>query len=153
MSVSVKGGDKIGPYLTNLVARANRGGTLRVGFLPGDVYPNGVSVASVAISNNFGDLARNIPARPFFSNLARSQRAAWAKRLKKLISENNMNVYDALEDLGVQIVGEVQDSIMTFVGVPLSPVTIRRKGHDKQLIETARLLESVAFSIGAGEEE
>jgi hypothetical protein len=153
MSATLKGGTKLAPYLLELAAKANRTGTLKVGFLPGDTYPDGTPVATVAIKNNFGYPAQNIPARPFFSNVVRANRNAWSRRFQLYIRNSDFNVYDALQQLGGEIVKEIQESILTFEGVPLKPRTIRKKGHDKQLIETRRMLESVAFSIGDGSED
>lgn len=58
---SISGGDKLGKYLDDLAKKLEQNGTLRVGFLETETYPeNGLPVAQVAYWNEYGATV-NVP--------------------------------------------------------------------------------------------
>jgi hypothetical protein len=96
---------------------------VKIGFLDGATYPDGMSVAQVALINNFGAPSKGIPPRPFFSNMVKRNSASWPGMLAKIIKANDGDVEKSLKLLGVAIEGELRDAIIATVAPPNSPVT------------------------------
>jgi hypothetical protein len=145
--VAIKGGDKLQRALAELTTKLTKYGTLRVGFLENATYPSGLKVALVATLNEYGVPSRNQPPRPFFRSLINSKEKEWGPAIAKLLKSTNYDVDQTLMLTGEAIKGQLQTSIRNFVGAPLSPRTIARKGHDKQLIDTGHMLSSVDFEV------
>lgn len=61
MAVKFKGGDRLERRLREIAENAGRANTVRVGFLEGATYPNGLPVAQIAAINEFGGTA-TVPA-------------------------------------------------------------------------------------------
>jgi len=118
-----------------------------IGWLPDAKYPDGTQVALVAAIQQFGAPSRGIPPRPFFSEMITEQSPAWPAAVKATLTNNDGDTAAMLEDMGALIAGQLAQKINTFVGVPLAPSTIARKGHDKQLIDTAHMLNTVDYIV------
>lgn len=61
MGVGFKGGEKLEAKLREIAEKAGRANTVRVGFLEGATYPNGLPVAYIAAINEYGGTAK-VPA-------------------------------------------------------------------------------------------
>jgi len=120
---------------------------LKVGFLQGATYPDGTSVPSVAAWNEFGVPAHNQPPRPFFRNMIAEQSAKWPKMAAVILKGNDNDVAATLDILGQEIQGRIKESITKLTEPALSPVTIARKGHEKPLVDTALMLNSVGYVV------
>jgi len=142
-----RGGDKWQAKIDRVVASLKDAAAVDVGFLPGATYPNGTPVALVAAVQNFGAPSRHIPPRPFFSEMILENKGHWPRDVVASLKRHDFEAKHALEDMGMLIKGELQQKINTFSGVPLKPETVRRKGHDKQLIETAHMVNSVDYQV------
>lgn len=122
--------------------------TLRVGFLENAKYPDGTSVAMVAAIQDYGAPAMKIPPRPFFRNMIRDELPGWPAVVKAALVRTNLDIPKAFDAIGQVIKGQLQQSIADYnAGPPLSPVTIARKGFDKQLIETAHMMNSADYEV------
>jgi hypothetical protein len=143
----LSGGDKLAKALAEMARRVSNPGTLRVGFLENATYPDGKPVALVAAIQNFGAPARNIPPRPFFSNMIREKSPSWPQAIAAQLQLANYDARLALERVGQGISGQLRQSIVNFNSVPLSPKTIARKGFDKQLVDTGHMLNSVSHLV------
>lgn len=144
----VSGGDKFNKALQDLSKRlSGPGPVVRVGFLSGARYPDGTSVAMVAAIQNFGAPSRNIPPRPFFSNMIRDKSRGWAAGILKQLKATNYDADLTLQRVGEGIAGQLRQSIRDFDGVPLKPRTIARKGFDKQLVDTGHMLNSISYEV------
>lgn len=132
--------------LRELVDRFGRGGQVRVGFLENATYPDGTSVATVAAAQNFGAPSRNIPPRPFFSNMVEEKQHEWPEALR-IALEGGASTDQALALLGEGMRGQLQQSIRDTNSPPLSPVTVERKGFDKPLIDKADMINSVGVEL------
>jgi hypothetical protein len=144
---SIKGGEQLDKYLSELSKKMANPGTLRVGFLENQTYPDGTSVATVAAIQNFGAPARGVPPRPFFSNMVASKSASWGNDLRSVLRRNGMNGKAALETMGVVIAGQLKDSIQETNSPPLASKTIARKGFDKPLVDTGVMLQSPSSEV------
>ena len=145
MMATITGGAKLESYLANLLAKSKGATKLEVGFFAGATYPDGTSVALVAATQNFG--SRTIPPRPFFSNMVAEKSPQWGAKVAALLEHNEGNSKIALEQMGLEIVGELKDSIVATNTPPLSPITIARKGFDKPLIDTSHMLNSIGSRV------
>jgi hypothetical protein len=118
---------------------------VRVGFLEGSEYPDGTPTAMVAAIQNYGAPAVGVPPRPFFSNMVADKKAGWPAAIAQALEASDYDAQKTLELVGEGIKGQLQQAIRDFVGAPLKPRTIKRKGFDKQLIDTAHMLNSADF--------
>lgn len=145
----VTGGDKAEDYIRKLTDKLKRGAVLKVGFLEGATYPDGTPVALVAAVQNYGAPAVGIPPRPFFSDMVEEKAPTWGDSLAKALDATDNDPVAALGIMGDGIKGQLQTAIRDFSGVPLQPATIQAKGFDKQLIDTAHMLNSVDYKVDA----
>lgn len=143
----ISGGTKLESYLKKLAEKVSNPGTLRVGFLEGGTYPDGTSIPMVAAIQNFGAPAAGIPPRPFFSNVVAAGRKKWGTSLLKILKANDYDAKRSLELMGDGIKGEIVNSINNGSYIPLKPATVKRKGFDKPLIDTAVMVNSVNFEV------
>lgn len=121
--------------------------TVRVGFLEGSSYPYGTPTAMVAAINNYGAPAAGVPPRPFFSNMVAEKQEGWPDAIALNLKATNYDAQKTLGLVGEGIKGQLQQAINQFSGVPLKPRTVKRKGFDKQLVDTAHMLNSVSFEV------
>ena len=113
---------------------------------------NGVKVEKVALWLEYGNEGFNVsyPARPFW----RSTLQANVDKIKaqfveyaKLVAADKMSAFECFNKLGEMIVNMVKQMILNGVYAPLAESTIRKKGDDKPLIDTKKLLESVIYKV------
>jgi len=123
----------------------------KVGIM-GGTYGDGTPVAYVAAIQEFGSPKNNIPPRSFMRSTISEQHKKWIKTFGKAMER--MSAEQALELVGAQAAGDVQEMITSIQTPPLSPTTIharQRKMADgktvgnltKPLVETALLLASI----------
>jgi hypothetical protein len=151
-TITFTGGDALERKLLELAHRLGKAETLRVGFLEGGTYPDGTSVPMVAAIQEYGSPQRKIPSRPYFRNMINEKSPGWANAITKALQNTNYNAEDALRIMGEGIASQLRESIRKFDSVPLSPVTIAKKGFDKQLIDTSVMLNSIDYEIVDGSE-
>lgn len=141
----VTGGDKWKGAL-NKIARGAESKTLRVGFLARSRYPSGTSIPMVAAVNEFG--SAKSPPRPYFRNMIAKNKASWPGTATTYLRDNGHDIDKALQAMGHIISGQLMESIGTYnAGPPLKPATIKRKGFDKQLIDTGVMWNSVDYEV------
>lgn len=151
--LEVKGGDKLGPKLREIVARLGGGGApagVKVGFLEGATYPGtdenaGLPVATVAFWNEFGTV--KAPARPFFRNAIAKHSGEWGAQLAAALKASNFSAKTAMGVMGEVIKGQVVQSITDTNTPPLAPSTVKRKGFDKPLIDTGVMQRAVDYVV------
>jgi hypothetical protein len=141
------GGSKLSAKLASIAAKVSNATVVNVGFLEGATYPDLTSVPMVAAINEYGSPAQNIPPRPFFRQMIASESGHWAADTAAALKGADFDAAAALGAMGKSVKGELQTSIANFVGAPLSPKTIARKGFDKQLIDTNDMRNSVAYEV------
>lgn len=151
--LEVKGGDKLGPKLREIVARLGGGAQpagVKVGFLEGATYPGtdesaGLPVATVAFWNEFGTV--KAPARPFFRNAIAKNSPEWGSQLGAALKASNFNAKTAMGIMGEVIKGQVVQSILDTNSPPLAPSTVKRKGFDKPLVDTGVMQRAVDYVV------
>ena len=107
---------------------------------------NGTSLVDVAFYNEYG--TSRIPARPFVRIASEKNQQTWANEAERVV-DKIVAGYDA----NFSILGNtMKENIQAVIGdknllVPNAPSTIRRKGHDKPLIDTGKLKASINFEV------
>ena len=113
----------------------------------GAVVPSPASLAEIALYNELG--TSTIPARPFmkqaFENNQDEIEDFVSQGLKKIAVSGKFKQF--LHLLGVKLVDVVQSEIEDGNFTPNSAATIRRKGSDHPLIDTATMKNSVGYEI------
>jgi hypothetical protein len=146
-AVNISGGAGVDAKLKELARKLGAGGVVRVGFLEGGTYPDGTSIPTVAVTQNFGSPAKGIPPRPFFSNMVADKSPGWAGSFGRILDDNGMDVARSLALMGAGIAGQLRQSIRDTNTPALAPATIAAKGFDKPLIDTGVMFQSVDFEI------
>jgi hypothetical protein len=144
---SFSGGEKLEAYLKEMSKKVSSPATLRVGFLEGATYPNGISVATVALFNEYGVPSHNQPPRPFFRHMIAEKKSGWGVALGKNLVANDYDAARALDLVGDGIGGQLREAIIGFTDPPNAPSTIRQKGFDAPLRRTKHMLMSVDHDV------
>lgn len=145
--VEFRGGDKLRARLAQMATEVKRARTLQVGFMGGKTYPDGTLVATVAAFDEFGVPSHGQPPRPFMRGWVQEKSASWGKDLATLVKFHDYDAQAALEAMGAEMDGQLVQVITDYVGPPLAPSTIARKGFDKQLIDHSILINSVTSRV------
>lgn len=146
------GGSALEAKLSEIAEKLGEGKTLRVGFLEGATYPDGESVAMVAAANEFGNPANNQPPRSFFRNMIAEKSPEWPDDIGKIAEAAGYDASAMLGLMGERVKDQLQGSIRDLMEPALSPVTVKKKGFSKPLIETSHMLNSVDYDIKDGVE-
>ncbi|HED5364335.1 hypothetical protein [Campylobacter jejuni] len=143
MKASIKGFEnfKLKEQFSNLLNNKNK---LEIGFFETAKYENGEYVASVAKTQEYGNL--KIPARPFFRTAIQKNQAKWLNIFKNqdLV---NQDLELSLNQVGEIARGDIISSIMQTNTPPNAEATIKAKGSSKPLIDTGFMRSSVNFRV------
>lgn len=122
---TVSGGERVQRALAELSRKLNNGRkvAVKVGWLEGETYPDGTSVAMVAAIQNFGAPARGIPPRPTLSALVK-QASTWPDKLWAVLQAVDLDVDKAMDLMGQGLVSDLQQVIRDVEAPPLSKVTL-----------------------------
>ena len=140
---TLSGDDKLMAHLNEMVQKLDAG-TLSVGFMSGAKYPDGTPVAQVAFYNEFG--TKDIPTRPFFRKMIADESGTWGPKLAKLLAKD-FEGEKALNSLGMDISGALEESIVGWTTPANAPSTIAKKGFDKPLIDTGHMKSSITHKV------
>ncbi len=142
--LDLRGLDNLARRLKTLAATK-----VKVGFFEEDKYEDGIPVAQVAAYNEFG--TRFHPERPFMQETIHDKqtRAKLIKALAKAATATitgKGNARAILATLGKLFAEEIKITIASYPGNN-SATTIERKGFDRPLYDTGKMLESVKFKF------
>lgn len=84
-----------------------------------------------------------IPARPFFRNGIAKNFKGWGELISRNLKRYGYDAQRTLEAVGDVVIGQFKQSIKDTNSPPLAPSTVRAKGFDKPLIDTAHMLDSI----------
>lgn len=151
--MELTGGDKLEAKLAELSKRVSNAATLRVGFLEDAKYPDGTSVAEVAVYQNYGAPARGIPPRPFFSNMIADNRAGWPDAIESVLKAVDFDARAALELFGEHVASQLREAIIELREPALSPVTLllRQRFPTRDGMEFSDVLQAWR-DVAAGED-
>lgn len=148
---TISGGAALEAALRDIEQRVRGGGKVSIGFPVNATYPdkNHTPVAQVAMWLNYG--TRNMPPRPFFTNMVEQKSPRWPNSLGNLLVNNNYDVHRSLEQMGEGIAGQLRQSIIDFNSPPDSAATMKRKraanGAQATLVDTGHLLRTVTYFV------
>lgn len=142
--------DAINAFLSNVASQLDSK-QVKVGFIDGATYPDGTSVAMVAVTNEYGRPENNQPPRPFFRNAISGHEDEWSDAIARGLRAG-YSVDQVLEVVGAQIQGDVQESIAKLMEPPLAPATIKArkaKGNNstKPLVDTKVMIGDVNYEV------
>lgn len=143
----VRGGDRLAIELKKMAEKIRKANTVRVGFMEGATYPDGTSVPMVAAINEFGAPSKNIPPRPYFRGMIQKESKHWADDIAKILPSVGYDAKQALELMGQEIKGELQQSIRDLKTPANAKSTIKKKGFDDPLIDSSHMINSVDYEV------
>jgi len=153
--------DDLTRHLQNLVADL-KDNTAKAGWFPTAVYPNGTPVAHVALIQEKGDPAHNIPPRPFMRPAIASNKQKWVDNLGGMI-KSGMSGRDALELTAVTMAADIQAGIIAVTTPALKASTVRARVRrtasgkakssniSKPLVDTGYMLATCIGTVEAKE--
>ena len=121
---TVKGGSKAAVKIAELGKKLSDAQSVKIGFLEGATYVNGMPVAAVAAIQEYGAPRAGIPPRPFFRNMIASKKGEWPKAIADLFKANDYDAKLTLGQTGAAIAGQLRQSIIDTNEPALSPVTL-----------------------------
>lgn len=71
----------------------------------------------------------------------------WPEAIGRALVANNYDAEKTLRVAGEAIAGQLRQSIVDTNEPPLAESTKARKGHDKPLIDTSQMINSVDFEV------
>lgn len=136
---------------------------VKAGFLPSAAYPNGTPVAAIAAVQEFGAVSHHknrqghtvqvIPPRPFLRPAIQQDALHWVKVFQQAFTQAygasslTQAQNTALHATGYAMQASIVRAIQAVVTPPNAPSTVRHKHTQKPLVETERLLKSVAYTV------
>lgn len=117
-------------------------------------YVDGMSVAQTAFWGEYG--TKTAPPRPFFRNAINANKDKWRDTLVKALKNTNYDTAKALALLGEQMMGDIQDEIISGSFAANSPVTLLLKDRfpknpeDITIDDFLQAIDDTAKGISAG---
>ena len=121
---------------------------LDVGWFKGISYKEGVTVATVVVSNEFGNPSMNVPDRPFINPTIEKNNKRYGEMFNKLCLksyENKFPVDGILDFMGGEITANIQDAIKAVNSPQLKPATI--KDRERRGLNTTSILQATGTMI------
>lgn len=121
-----------------------------------DKYKNGRNIsipyATIALMQEFGEASKNIPARPYFQQailLSVPLSKPFIKQLFKTALQNRIFL-PQLHALGLAQKAAYNSSIALQNMKELSDITVAKKGHETQMIESHEMVDNYDYQVGIG---
>ena len=128
-------------------------GSVSVGFLGRETYPDGTPVAAVAFWNEYGKMVNSkegnyfqLP-RPFFRRMIEKESKTWAPKIASLLKAKSVKTEEVLGLMGEDIKGALKQSIQEFQSPPIAYSTAKAKGNSKPLVDTGQMLQAVDYEV------
>lgn len=121
----------------------------------------GLTNVEIAAVHEFGAPEVGIPERSFIRSVFEANKRKYAEMIRKLLPqvvEGKRDVRWMFDVIGQQIVADInafvrQSQGPAFALEPLKPETIERKGSDRPLIDTGRMLAALTYVTVVGGDE
>jgi len=112
----------------------------------------GATMVDIGTIHEFGAPKAGIPERSFLRRTFREKKRDLAKittQLSKKVVTGKLTHKRALEILGAWGAAQVQKRITSegHIPPPLKPRTVARKGSDRPLVDTGRLVQSISWEV------
>lgn len=117
----------------------------------------GISIIELAAIHEFGSPAAGIPERSFIRRTLKERESEIAKItavLAKKFIRGELTLERALNQLGAQVAAMIKNTVTAgeHIPPPLKPATVRRKGSDRPLVDTGRMIAAVTWKVWMGRE-
>ena len=118
---------------------------------------DGLTNVQLAAIHEFGAPRAGVPERSFIRATIDANRSTYRAevipRLIKAVVEARSSIHRAFNLLGLKVVADIKNRIVTGAGVPppLKPATIAAKGSDRPLVDTGRLLGAITHEVTVGD--
>lgn len=133
----------------------------KVGWFPTAIYPEnegGLHVAEVAIIQELGAPAANIPPRPFIMPTINEKGKEWASSIEKgarAVMRGATTVDNVLQIVGAKAAGDIRKTISEVRTPPLAPSTLAKRAADgytdQPLNRTGLMIATCTNVVGAPE--
>ena len=123
------------------------GKEIRAGVLPSaGKGKKGVPIAEYATYNEYG--TKKIPSRPFMATSA-DENKGWSTSVKNAVKGiiDGAEVISQMNTVGEKMKTDIKKNIGTYRFKPLKPATVKKKGHDIQLIDSGDLYDAIDFEV------
>lgn len=123
------------------------GKEIRAGVLPSaGKGKKGVPIAEYATYNEYG--TEKIPSRPFMATSA-DENKGWSTSVKNAVKGiiDGAEVISQMNTVGEKMKTDIKKNIGTYRFKPLKPATVKKKGHDIQLIDSGALYDAIDFEV------
>ena len=123
------------------------GKEIRAGVLPSaGKGKKGVPIAEYATYNEYG--TKKIPSRPFMATSA-DENKGWSTSVKNAVKGiiDGAEVISQMNTVGEKMKTDIKKNIGTYRFKPLKPATVKKKGHDIQLIDSGALYDAIDFEV------
>lgn len=123
------------------------GKEIRAGVLPSaGKGKRGVEIAYYASVNEYG--TKKIPSRPFMATSA-DENKGWNAPVKRAVGNiiDGAEVISQMNTVGEKMKTDIKKNIGTYRFKPLKPSTVKKKGHDIQLIDSGALYDAIDFEV------
>ena len=123
------------------------GKEIRAGVLPSaGSGEKGVPIAEYATYNEYG--TEKIPSRPFMATSA-DENKGWSTSVKNAVKGiiDGAEVISQMNTVGEKMKTDIKKNIGTYRFKPLKPSTVKKKGHDIQLIDSGDLYDAIDFEV------
>lgn len=150
VSVKISGGDKLKAALDAMARKIGKSSSVKVGFLEGKTYTGGTPVAAVAAFQEFGtpNAQFPIPPRPYFRTMVAKESPHWGQDIADGLEANGMDAKITLEQFGLQVEGELRQSIIDLQSPKLSEVTLllrkKRRADPDFKVNRRKVIEAIA---------
>ena len=106
----------------------------------------GVPIAEYATYNEYG--TEKIPSRPFMATSA-DENKGWSTSVKNAVKGiiDGAEVISQMNTVGEKMKTDIKKNIGTYRFKPLKPATVKKKGHDIQLIDSGALYDAIDFEV------
>ena len=152
--MKVTGGGSLKGALDDIARNVSKASTVEVGFLENATYPDGTLVAKVAAIQEYGAPNASIPPRPYFRGMIKKESPHWPKDVAALLKQHDYDGAMVLANMGAEIKGELQESIVDTFEPPLSAVTLmlrQMRAEDPNLVVTGKTVGEAAARLARGE--
>lgn len=135
--------------------------SVKIGWFEGQPYPDGASVAEVAMTQEYGSTSDHIPPRPFMRPAILENEKTLSAIVEKgsiRILKNEMTIETLFSFVGAETKNKIQEKIVEVTHPPLAPATIyarikKKKNKTvtgslaKPLIDTGHMLRTVDYIV------
>lgn len=128
---------------------------IEVGYFGNEMHRQSITSRSssrITISQlaTIHELGLGVPKRAFVGPSLKQNRGKYIKYIGRQITpiiRRRQTLNNAWQTLGMIAVADVQEYMVTARFTPLAPITIKRKGSSKPLIDTGQTRQSITYRV------